>query len=86
MNHGVRGAWAHGIRLGIDCALCCSGLMAILLVSGVMNLGAMALVTIAITAERLFPEPKRAARGIGLVITATGVFMIGRAMSTYLNL
>jgi predicted metal-binding membrane protein len=86
LNHGTRGAWAHGIRLGIDCALCCSGLMAVLLVTGVMNLGVMALVTIAITAERLFPEPERAARGTGLVIIATGVFMIGRAMSAHLSL
>jgi predicted metal-binding membrane protein len=80
MNHGARSAWAHGLRLGIDCALCCSGLMAVLLVTGVMNLGAMALVTVAITAERLFPDLERAARGVGLVIMAAGVFMIGRAM------
>ena len=81
LNHGARSAWAHGIRLGADCALCCSGLMAILLVTGVMNLGAMALVTVAITAERLLPEPERAARGVSLVIVATGVFVIGRAIS-----
>jgi predicted metal-binding membrane protein len=86
LNHGVCSAWGHGMRLGADCALCCSGLMAILLVTGVMNLGAMALVTVAITAERLFPEPERAARGAGLVIMATGVFMTGRAMSTHLSL
>jgi predicted metal-binding membrane protein len=86
LNHGNRSAWAHGIRLGTDCALCCSGLMAVLLVTGVMNLGAMALVTIAITAERLFPEPERAARGVGLVMMATGVFVIGRTMSAYLSL
>ena len=85
-DHGASSAWAHGIRLGIDCALCCSGLMAILLVTGVMNLGAMALVTVAITAERLFPDPERAARGAGLVILATGVFMIGRAISAHLSL
>src|SRR5579872_2934457 len=81
LNYGACSAWAHGIRLGADCALCCSGLMAILLVTGVMNLGAMALVTIAITAERLFPDPGPAVRGAGLVIIATGLFMIGRAMA-----
>jgi len=63
LNRGARNAWRHGMRLGADCALCCSGLMAILLVTGVMNLGTMALVTVGITAERLFPEPERAARG-----------------------
>lgn len=81
MNGGARSAWAHGIRLGTDCALCCSGLMAILLVTGVMNLGAMALVTIAITAERLLPEPEKAARGAGFVIIATSLFVIGRALT-----
>ncbi len=85
LNHGARSAWAHGIRLGTDCALCCSGLMAILLVTGVMNLGVMALVAVAITAERLFTKPERAARGAGLVIIATGVFMIVRAMSAHLS-
>jgi predicted metal-binding membrane protein len=85
LNHSPGSAWAHGIRLGVDCALCCSGLMAILLVTGVMNLGAMALVTIAITTERLVPEPGRTARGVGLVTIAVGLFMIGRAMSARLS-
>lgn len=84
-NRAARSVWGHGLRLGADCALCCSGLMAILLVTGVMNLGTMALLTIAITAERLFPKQERAARGIGLVIIASGVFMIGRAMSAHLS-
>jgi predicted metal-binding membrane protein len=86
LNHGAGSAWAHGIRLGTDCALCCSGLMAILLVTGVMNLVVMALVTAAITAERPFPEPERAARGVGLVIMAAAVFMIGQAMYVHLSL
>jgi predicted metal-binding membrane protein len=77
---GARSAWGHGVRLGADCALCCSGLMAIMLVTGVMNLGAMTLVTVAITAERLFPEPEQAARGVGFVIIAVGFFIIGRAI------
>lgn len=72
LNRGARNAWRHGMRLAADCALCCSGLMAILLVTSVRNLGTMALITVAITAERLFPEPERAARGAGLVIMATG--------------
>jgi predicted metal-binding membrane protein len=82
----ARGAWSHGIRMGTDCALCCSGLMAILLVNGVMNLGPMALVTATITAERLLPQPKRTARAAGLIITATGMYMIDRALSAYMSL
>src|SRR5262245_4837799 len=37
-------AWRHGLRLGVHCTQCCVGLMAILLVIGVMDLRAMAVV------------------------------------------
>ena len=86
LHEDARSAWHRGMRLGANCALCCSGLMAVLLVTGVMNLGAMALVTVAITAERLFPRPQRAARGVGLVIIAAAFFMIGRALSMHFSL
>jgi predicted metal-binding membrane protein len=86
LDQSAYSAWRYGIRLGADCVLCCCGLMATLLVAGVMNLGAMALVTIAITAERLFPEPQWAARAAAFVIIATGVFIIGGAMSAHLTL
>lgn len=81
LSQDLRGAWRHGLHLGADCALCCSGLMAVLLVIGVMNLGAMALVTAAITAERLLPQPDWTARAAGLVIVAAAVLTIGRALS-----
>src|SRR5262249_43165919 len=41
-------AWRHGVHLGLHCSYCCVGLMAVLLVVGVMDLWAMALVTTAI--------------------------------------
>jgi len=55
-------AWRHGLRLGLHCSFCCAGLTAILLVIGVMDLRAMAVVTAAITVERLAPagEARRA--------------------------
>src|SRR5205823_235643 len=34
-------AWRHGLHLGLQCSHCCVGLMAILLVIGVMDLCAM---------------------------------------------
>ena len=40
--------------------------MVILLVAGVMNLGAMAVVTAAITVERLAPAGEQSARAIGV--------------------
>jgi predicted metal-binding membrane protein len=72
------GAWQHGLRLGVRCALCCSGLMMALLAMGMMNLVAMAAVTLAITAERRAPAPRRIARVAGVAIVALGVVAIAR--------
>jgi predicted metal-binding membrane protein len=72
-------AWRHGLRLGLHCSHCCAGLTAILLVIGIMDLRAMAVVTAAITLERLAPGGERAARVIGVVVAAAGLYMIARA-------
>lgn len=72
-------AWRHGLRLGLHCVHCCTGLMAILLVIGVMDLGAMAVVAAAITAERLAPAGERVARAIGAIVIAAGLFLIIQA-------
>jgi len=68
------------VSLAVYCLLCCVGLMAILLVVDVMDLGVMAAVTIAITAERLAPAANRVARGIGFVTLAAGVVLVARAV------
>jgi predicted metal-binding membrane protein len=67
-------AWRHGLRLGLHCCHCCAGLMAILLVIGVMDLRAMALVASAITLERLAPAGERVARAVGAVVVGAGCF------------
>jgi len=72
-------AWRHGMRLGLHCSYCCAGLTAILLVIGVMDLRAMAVVTAAITAERLASTGERVARIIGAVVVGAGLFLIVRA-------
>lgn len=71
-------AWRHGVRLGLDCSICCANLMAILLVLGVMDLRVMAGVTVAIAAERLAPAPANVwiIRSIGTVAMGTGLFLI----------
>jgi predicted metal-binding membrane protein len=53
--------------------------MAILLVVGVMDLRAMAVVAAAITVERLAPAGERVAQAIGAVVVAAGLFLIARA-------
>jgi len=75
----ARTAWRHGLRLGIHCSYCCVGLMAVLLVIGVMDLRAMAVVTAAITVERLAPAGERAARAVGVVVVGAGLLLIAQA-------
>jgi predicted metal-binding membrane protein len=72
-------AWRHGLRLGLHCSRCCVGLIAILLVIGVMDLRAMAVVAAAITVERLAPAGERVARATGAVVVGAGLFLIARA-------
>ena len=72
-------AWRHGLRLGLHCSYCCAGLMAILLVIGVMDLRVMAVMAAAITVERLAPAGERVARAIGAVVVGAGLFLIARA-------
>jgi predicted metal-binding membrane protein len=72
-------AWRHGLRLGLYCCYCCAGLMAILLVIGVMDLRAMAVVAAAIAVERLAPAGERVARAIGAVVVVAGLLLIAQA-------
>ena len=76
---GAVAAWRYGLRLGLHCAQCCVGLIAILLVVGVMDLRAMIVVAAAITLERLALAGERVARIIGAVIVGIGLFLILRA-------
>jgi len=72
-------AWRHGLRLGVHCSCCCAGLTAVLLVIGVMDARAMAVMTAAITIERLAPAGERVARATGAVVVAAGLSLIARA-------
>jgi predicted metal-binding membrane protein len=53
--------------------------MAILLVIGVMDLRAMAVVAAAITVERLAPAGERVAQAIGALVAGAGLLLIARA-------
>jgi predicted metal-binding membrane protein len=72
-------AWWLGLRLGGHCIACCAPLMVVLLVAGVMDLRAMAAVTLAIAAERLAPAGERVARLIGVAILVMGMPLVLRA-------
>lgn len=69
-------ALRHGLSLGWHCAWSCAGMTAVLLALGVMDLGAMIVVTAAITVERLAPDGEHAARAIGAVAIGMGAMLI----------
>jgi predicted metal-binding membrane protein len=73
-------AFRYGVRLSLHCAQCCAGLIVILLVIGVMNLWAMAVIAAAITVERVLPAGERIARISGAVIIGLGLFLIVEAL------
>ncbi len=77
---GEGSAWRDGVRLAMRCAACCANLMLILLVIGVMDLVAMTIVTVAITAERVAPSGKRAARINGVIAIVAGWFLMLEAL------
>jgi predicted metal-binding membrane protein len=77
-NAGI--AWRHGLSLGLQCVGCCGNLMAVLLVLGVMDVRAMAVVTAAITVERLAPSGARATQAVGVLIIGAGVVSLVRAV------
>ena len=74
----ARTAWRQGVHFGLHCSLSCANLTAILLVVGVMDLRAMAIVTAAISAERLAPAGERVAQATGGVVIVAGVLLITR--------
>ena len=58
---------------------CCADLMAILLVIGVMDVRAMAVVAAAFTVERLAQAGERVVRAMGAVIVGAALFLMTRA-------
>ena len=79
-SRGAGRALRYGLRLGFHCSGCCAGSTAVLLVSGFMDLRAMVLATVAITAERLAPSGQRAARLIGVLAMSAGLWIVARAV------
>jgi predicted metal-binding membrane protein len=60
----------------VRCVYCCAGLNAILLITGVMDLLAMALVMMAISAERLATAGEDVARVTGFLVLVMGASLI----------
>lgn len=78
-RHAFSGVAAFVFVVSVAATILWCGSMAILLVLGVMNPGAMAVVAAAITTERLAPARERVARAIGAVIVGAGLLLIASA-------
>jgi predicted metal-binding membrane protein len=77
---GGGAALRYGLRLGVRCSIACANLTAVLIALGVMDLHVMAVVTAAITAERLLPAGESIARTIGAIVITAALFLIERAV------
>jgi len=73
-------AWRRGVAMGVHCALCCLPFMALLVVTGMMNLAVIALMALAITVERVVRAPALPARFAGLIVIGAGALQIARAL------
>ena len=69
----------RGLRLGVSCVCSCAGPTAVLLVLGAMDLRAMAVVAVVITAERLAPRGIAVARAAGAAAAGLGLILLASA-------
>jgi predicted metal-binding membrane protein len=68
-------AFRSGLAHGLDCVGCSGALMAVLLVLGAMSLFWMAVVAVAIFAEKVLPRGPRLASAFAVALVALGVWV-----------
>jgi predicted metal-binding membrane protein len=76
---GAVGALRMGLRHGSYCLGCCWFLMALLFVSGVMNLVWIAGIALYVALEKLLPLGFRLSRAAGLGLIVSGAIVLARA-------
>jgi predicted metal-binding membrane protein len=86
MRHGgfrrdAPGSLMLGVRHGAYCVGCCSALMALLLVGGVMNVRWIVLLALLILLEKVAPFGRQIALLAGMVLIAGGVWLLSMGMS-----
>lgn len=77
---GAAAAMGQGLRLGLACCASCAGFTVLLLVGGAMDPRSMAVVALAITAERLASAGERVACGIGGLMLGAGAVQLIQAL------
>jgi predicted metal-binding membrane protein len=75
---GARGAFAMGIEHGAFCLGCCSMLMALLFVAGVMNLAWVAAISVLVLVEKAAPHGRAIALASGVAMIAAGIVLVIR--------
>lgn len=78
-REGPAGALAMGIKHGAFCAGCCWMLMALLFVTGVMNMLWVAAITLLVLLEKVAPPRWPMRHVIGLLLLAWGVWLAAAA-------
>lgn len=81
-REGIRGALIMGVRHGLYCVGCCSMLMTLLFVAGVMNLLWVALVAGYVLVEKVVPAGQWVSRAIGLLMVGWGIWLLLRVVGT----
>jgi Predicted metal-binding integral membrane protein len=69
---GRSGAFRMGLEHGSYCALCCWGLMAVLVAAGAMGLRWVLVIALVVAAEKLLPRGQLVARIAGAVLLVLG--------------
>jgi predicted metal-binding membrane protein len=72
-REGGRGAFVMGLRHGLFCLGCCWALMSLLFVAGVMNLLWVAVIALAVLAEKVLPNGDGIGRLAGVALVVVGV-------------
>jgi predicted metal-binding membrane protein len=68
-------AFRSGLAHGLDCVVCSGAVMAVLFVLGAMSLFWMAVVAVAIFAEKVLPHGQRFAPVFAVALTALGIWV-----------
>lgn len=71
------GVFKLGIEQGIVCLGCCWALMAVMFVSGLMNLAWMSGLALVMVLEKVIPNPRPLVYGTGVVLILGGAAMLG---------
>jgi predicted metal-binding membrane protein len=77
---GTMGAFGMGLRHGGYCVGCCWFLMALLFVSGVMNLIWIVGIALYVACEKLLPLGRRLSQAAGVALILCGAVTLGRGM------